>query len=102
MQEYIFLQNLILVRNTLPLSLTKNVKICAQLFFRLSSTIMQDSWWDSNALSIAQAIMENTLAGIEDADVYIDDVGAFSKDSNHHSQLLADILHCLRKNGFHK
>ena len=33
---------------------------------------------------IAQAIMENVLSGIEDADVYIDDVGAFIKDWNHH------------------
>ena len=28
----------------------------------------------------AQAAMENTLRGIEDADVYIDNVGAFSND----------------------
>ncbi len=29
---------------------------------------------------IAQAIMENVLSEIKDADVYIDDVGAFSND----------------------
>jgi hypothetical protein len=29
---------------------------------------------------IAQAIMENVLSSIEDADIYIDDVDAFSND----------------------
>jgi hypothetical protein len=33
---------------------------------------------------IAQAIMENLLSDITDADVYIDDVGAFSNHWNHH------------------
>ncbi len=46
---------------------------------------------------IAQAIMENVLAGIKDADVYNDDVGAFSNDWNHHVNLLAAILHHLCK-----
>jgi hypothetical protein len=36
---------------------------------------------------IAQAIMENVLSDIEDADFYIDDVGAFSNDWNHHINL---------------
>ena len=49
---------------------------------------------------IAQAIMENALSGIEDADVYIDDVGAFSKDWDHHSNLLSTILCRLPENGF--
>ena len=49
---------------------------------------------------IAQAIMESNFAGIKDADVYIDVVSAFSMDLNHHVQLLTDILHCLRENGF--
>jgi hypothetical protein len=49
---------------------------------------------------IAQAAMENVLSDIEDADVYIDDVGAFSDDWDHHVNLLANILCRLHKNGF--
>jgi hypothetical protein len=41
---------------------------------------------------IAQAAMENVLSDINDADVYIDDVGAFSSDWNHHVNLLTTIL----------
>jgi hypothetical protein len=40
---------------------------------------------------IAQAAMENVLSDIEDADVYIDGVGAFSCDWDHHIKLLATI-----------
>ena len=40
---------------------------------------------------IAQSIMESVFSCINDADVYIDDIGAFSKDWDHHVQLLADI-----------
>jgi hypothetical protein len=49
---------------------------------------------------IAQAAMENVLSDIKDADVYIDDVGAFSDDWDHHVNLLATILRQLRENGF--
>jgi hypothetical protein len=49
---------------------------------------------------VAQAIMENVLSGIEDADVYIDDVGVFSKDWTHHINLLSTILCQLQENGF--
>jgi hypothetical protein len=52
------------------------------------------------ARDIDQAIMENVLSSIEDADIYIDDVGAFSNDWNHHVNLLATILCCLHQNGF--
>jgi hypothetical protein len=41
---------------------------------------------------IAQAAMENVLSGIEDADIYINDVGAFSDDWDHHFNLIATIL----------
>ncbi len=44
--------------------------------------------------------MENILSDIKDADVYIDDVGAFLSDWNHHINLLATILCRLCKNGF--
>jgi hypothetical protein len=42
---------------------------------------------------IAQAAMDSVLSGIEDAKIYIDDVGAFSSDWDHHVNLLATILH---------
>jgi hypothetical protein len=49
---------------------------------------------------IGQAIMENELSDIGDADVYINDVGAFSNDWNHCVNLSSTILCCLRKKGF--
>ncbi len=49
---------------------------------------------------IAQAAMDNELSSIEDADVYIDDVGAFSNDWDHQVNLIATILRRLRENGF--
>jgi hypothetical protein len=49
---------------------------------------------------IAQAAMENVLSDIEDANVYINDVGAFSDDWDHHVKLIATILRRLRENGF--
>ena len=49
---------------------------------------------------IAQSVMDIVLSGINDADVYIDDVGAFSKDWDHHMQLLKTILRRLHENGF--
>jgi hypothetical protein len=49
---------------------------------------------------IAQAAMENVLSDNTDANVYINDVGAFSNDWDHHVNLLATILRQLRENGF--
>jgi hypothetical protein len=49
---------------------------------------------------IAQAAMENVLSDIEDTDIYIDDVGAFSNDWDHHVNLLYTILQQLLENGF--
>ncbi len=48
----------------------------------------------------AQATMENVLREIDDAEVYIDDVGAFSNDWKSHVQLLDTILQRLWDNGF--
>jgi hypothetical protein len=48
---------------------------------------------------IAQAAMEKVLSGIKDADIYIDDVGAFSDDWDHHGNPIATILRRLRENG---
>jgi hypothetical protein len=45
---------------------------------------------------ITQAAMENELSAIEDADIYIDDVGAFSNDWEHHINLLDTILRQLK------
>jgi hypothetical protein len=49
---------------------------------------------------IAQAAMVNVLSDIKNADVYINDVGAFSNDWDHHVNLLATILWQLHENGF--
>ncbi len=42
-------------------------------------------------LKCSQAAMENVLSDIKDADVYIDDVGAFSDDWDSHVKLIATI-----------
>eukprot|EP00957_Ditylum_brightwellii_P085130 6472813-Ditylum_brightwellii.AAC.1 len=44
--------------------------------------------------------MENVLHGIEDADIYIDDFGAFSDNWESHIKLIDEILHRLYENGF--
>jgi hypothetical protein len=44
--------------------------------------------------------MENILMGIDVADVYMDDVGAFSSSWQDHISLLDTILHHLCDNGF--
>jgi hypothetical protein len=50
--------------------------------------------------NIAQAAMGNVLSDIKDVDVYINDVGAFSDDWDHHVNLIATILWRLRENSF--
>jgi len=49
---------------------------------------------------IAQSIMESVLSCIDDVDIYIDNFDAFSKDWDHHVQLLVTILCHLHENGF--
>ncbi|KAL7482115.1 hypothetical protein ACHAW6_007813 [Cyclotella cf. meneghiniana] len=50
--------------------------------------------------NMAQSIMESDLAGIDDADVYIDNVGAFLHTWDDHIKLLGNILCHLRENDF--
>jgi hypothetical protein len=44
--------------------------------------------------------MECVFRGIDDAEVYLDDIGAFSPDWEHHLKLLRTILTRLQENGF--
>ncbi len=48
----------------------------------------------------AQEVMENILRDVEDAEVYIDDIGAFSQSWDSHMALLRTILTKLQDNGF--
>ena len=48
----------------------------------------------------AQETMENIFRDVEDAEVYIDDIGAFSSSWEHHLNLLHTILTKLQDNGF--
>ena len=48
----------------------------------------------------AQEVMENIFHNLEDTDVYIDDVGAFSKIWDHHIKLIDTVLNQLEENGF--
>ena len=48
----------------------------------------------------AQEVMENIFRQLEDTDIYIDDVGAFSKSWTAHIKLLDEILRLLKDNGF--
>ncbi|KAL7474431.1 hypothetical protein ACHAW6_000406 [Cyclotella cf. meneghiniana] len=41
---------------------------------------------------IAQSIVESVLGGINDADIYIDDVGVFPQNWDRHIKLLCKIL----------
>ena len=47
---------------------------------------------------IAQEVMENIFRHVRDADVYIDDVGAFSKNWDKYVQLLDQSLGLLAEN----
>ena len=48
----------------------------------------------------AQEIMEDVMRGIDDNDVYIDDVGCFSNSWEDHLELLDETLRRLQDNGF--
>ncbi len=79
----------------------KNQKIYAQLQHLLVNSNTIDYQWDSNVpLIFAQDIMENIFREVEDAEVYIDDIGAFSNSWEEHMALLSTILTLLQDNGF--
>ena len=48
----------------------------------------------------AQEDMENIFCDVEDTEVYIDDIGAFSNSWEEHMALLSTILTLLQDNGF--
>ncbi len=48
----------------------------------------------------AQEVMENIFREVENAEVYIDDIGAFSNSCEEHMALLNKILTLLQDNGF--
>ncbi len=48
----------------------------------------------------AQETMENIFRNVDDAEVYIDDIGAFSNTWEHHMKLLRTIVEKLQDNGF--
>jgi hypothetical protein len=48
----------------------------------------------------AQETMENAFRDVEDAEVYIDDIGAFSNCWEHHVRLIHTILSKLQDDGF--
>ena len=52
------------------------------------------------APDFAQQSMENVLPGIDDTEVYLDDIGCFSNDREHHLKLLDQVLTALKTNRF--
>ena len=48
----------------------------------------------------AQEVMANIFSHLEDTDIYIDYVGAFSTSWTAHIKLLDEILRLLKDNGF--
>jgi hypothetical protein len=50
--------------------------------------------------NFAQEVMEIIFRNVEDAEVYIDDIGAFSNSWEEHMVLLHRILSLLLENGF--
>jgi hypothetical protein len=48
----------------------------------------------------AQEVIENIFQEVEDAEVYIDDIGAFSNSWEEHMALFSKIFTLLHNNGF--
>ena len=63
---------------------------------------MQDSQWDYHALlNLRKKSWKTIFCDVDDSDVYIDDVGYFSKDWNSSLELLDIVLHKLHKKRFY-
>ena len=56
--------------------------------------------WASNAHLTCAGNYGNIFRDIDDAEVYINDIGAFSLNWEHHLKLLCTILTKLQENGF--
>jgi Reverse transcriptase (RNA-dependent DNA polymerase) len=54
----------------------------------------------SQAPDILQEIMEDLFRNFNEVDVYMDDIGVFSKDWNTHCVSISSILNVLKTNGF--
>ena len=54
----------------------------------------------STSPDMAQEIMEQVLSNLEDTEVYLDDIAAFSSHFDSHIALLEKILQRLQDNGF--
>ena len=49
--------------------------------------------------NFSQEVMEIVFRDVDNADIYIDDVGAFSNNWQHHTKLIDTILQRLQENG---
>ena len=78
----------------------KTSKICVQLLHHLASINTQDFQLDSSAhLALHKKWWKTSSEGIDDRDICLDDVGAFSNTRERHLDLLDEILDCLTANG---
>ena len=66
-----------------------------------TSAPLQHLLVNSNIINYAQEAMENIFCDVETAEVYIDDIGAFSHSWDDHMVLLRTILTKLQENGFY-
>jgi hypothetical protein len=77
--------------------------ICAQLQHLLVNSNTTDYQWDKIAPlapDFAWDVMENIFCDVNDAEVYINDIGAFSNSWEEHMALISKILTLLQDNGF--
>ena len=54
----------------------------------------------SQAPDLCQEIMESILKDIPDVEVFLDDIGIFSRDYTSHMRTISQVLTRLQSNGF--